>query len=56
MQALLNVSIPVFAIILTGYLAGRLKLLGQDSTAALNGLLLAAFLCLALEAYAVRRA
>ena len=37
MQAILDVSIPVFAIILTGYLSGRLKLLGQDSTAALNG-------------------
>lgn len=37
MQALIDVSIPVFAIILAGYLAGRFKLLGQDSTAALNG-------------------
>ncbi|MDW3206243.1 MAG: AEC family transporter [Alphaproteobacteria bacterium] len=37
MQALIDVSIPVFGIILAGYLAGRFKLLGQDSTAALNG-------------------
>jgi predicted permease len=37
MQALIDVSIPVFGIILAGYLAGRFRLLGQDSTAALNG-------------------
>lgn len=37
MQALIDFSIPVFAIILAGWLAGRFRLLGQDSTAALNG-------------------
>lgn len=37
MHALFNVAIPVFAILATGYLCGRFKVLGQDSTAALNG-------------------
>lgn len=37
MNALLDVVFPVFAIILAGWLAGRFRLLGQDSTAALNG-------------------
>ena len=37
MQALLDVTLPVFGIMLAGYLAGRFRLLGQDSTAALNG-------------------
>lgn len=37
MQALIDVTIPVFGIMLAGYLCGRLGLLGQDSTAALNG-------------------
>lgn len=37
MQALIDFSIPIFAIILAGWLAGRFRLLGQDSTAALNG-------------------
>ena len=36
MNTLLNVSLPVFAIILGGYLAARSGLLGQGSTAALN--------------------
>jgi malonate transporter and related proteins len=36
MNALLNVSLPVFAIILGGYLAARSGLLGQGSTGALN--------------------
>lgn len=36
MDTLLNVSLPVFAIILGGYLAARTGLLGQGSTAALN--------------------
>ena len=36
MDAILNVSIPVFAIILGGYLAARGGLLGQGSTVALN--------------------
>jgi malonate transporter len=35
-NAILNVSLPVFAIILGGYLAARAGLLGQGSTAALN--------------------
>lgn len=37
MQALIEVSLPVFGIMLAGYLCGRFKLVGQDSTAALNG-------------------
>src|SRR5260221_11889206 len=36
MNALINVVLPVFGIILTGYLAGRLEVLGRDSAAALN--------------------
>jgi malonate transporter and related proteins len=36
MDALINVVIPVFAVILTGYVAGRLEVLGSDSAAALN--------------------
>lgn len=36
MNAILNVSLPVFAIILGGYLAARGGLLGEGSTAALN--------------------
>jgi predicted permease len=36
MDALINVVLPVFGIILTGYLAGRLGVLGPDSAAALN--------------------
>jgi malonate transporter len=36
MDAILNVSLPVFAIILGGYLAARGGLLGQGSTGALN--------------------
>ncbi len=36
MDAILNVSVPVFAIILAGYLAARSGLLGQGSTGALN--------------------
>jgi predicted permease len=36
MDALINVVIPIFGIILTGYLAGRLDVLGQESAAALN--------------------
>jgi malonate transporter len=36
MDAILNVSLPVFAIILAGYLAARGGLLGQGSTTALN--------------------
>jgi malonate transporter len=36
MDALINVVLPVFGIILTGYLAGRFEALGPDSAAALN--------------------
>src|SRR6266702_3103140 len=36
MNALINVVIPVFGIILTGYLAGRFVVLGPESAAALN--------------------
>lgn len=36
MDALINVVVPVFAIIGTGYLAGQIGILGQDSAAALN--------------------
>jgi malonate transporter and related proteins len=35
-DALINVVLPVFGIILTGYLAGRFEALGPDSAAALN--------------------
>jgi predicted permease len=35
-QAVLNVALPVFGIILCGYLAGRVKLLGAASSQALN--------------------
>lgn len=37
MHALFNVAIPVFAIIAAGFLCGRFRILGQDSTSALNG-------------------
>lgn len=37
MQTLIDVTLPIFGIMLAGYLAGRFRLLGQDSTAALNG-------------------
>src|SRR5215471_12144011 len=36
MDALINVVLPVFGIILTGYFAGRFGVLGPDSAAALN--------------------
>ena len=36
MDALINVVVPVFGVVLTGYLAGRLEVLGPDSAAALN--------------------
>ncbi len=36
MHAILDVIVPVFGIILTGYLSGRIKLLGPDSSEALN--------------------
>jgi predicted permease len=37
MQAVVNVVIPVFAIVLAGYLCGRFRLLGQGGSEALNG-------------------
>lgn len=36
MNVLINIVVPVFGIILTGYLSGRFNLLGRDSAAALN--------------------
>ncbi|MFM9940965.1 MAG: AEC family transporter [Hyphomicrobiaceae bacterium] len=36
MDALINVAVPVFGIVLTGYLAGHFGVLGPDSAAALN--------------------
>lgn len=36
MSAVINVAIPVFAIMLAGYLAGRFRLLGESSSEALN--------------------
>ena len=36
MQAILNVAAPIFGVILAGYLAGRWRILGPESTAALN--------------------
>jgi len=35
-QAILNVALPIFGVILAGYLAGRWRILGGESTAALN--------------------
>lgn len=36
MDTLVNVTIPVFGIVLTGYLAGRFKVLGEASASAVN--------------------
>jgi len=36
MQAIFNVAFPIFWVILTGYLAGKWRILGGDATAALN--------------------
>src|SRR5262245_35257850 len=36
MEALINIIVPVFGIILTGYFAGRFDVLGSDAAAALN--------------------
>ena len=36
MQAIVNVAVPIFGVILTGYLAGRWRILGPQSTTALN--------------------
>jgi predicted permease len=35
-QAILNVALPIFGVILAGYLAGRWRILGGESSAALN--------------------
>jgi len=35
-QAILNVAFPIFGVILTGYLAGRWRILGGETTTALN--------------------
>jgi malonate transporter and related proteins len=35
-EPIVNVALPVFAVILCGYLAGRLGILGQSSSEALN--------------------
>ncbi|MDH3230625.1 MAG: hypothetical protein OEN55_12615 [Alphaproteobacteria bacterium] len=37
MHAFVNVALPVFGIILAGYLAGRAGLLGGESSRALTG-------------------
>ena len=36
MQAIFNVAVPIFGVILTGYLAGKWRILGGETTAALN--------------------
>jgi len=36
MQAIINIVFPVFAIILSGYICGRFKILGAESSEALN--------------------
>jgi malonate transporter len=36
LQAILNVALPIFGVILAGYLAGRWRILGGESTTALN--------------------
>jgi malonate transporter len=36
MQAIVNVAFPIFAVILTGYLAGRWRILGGEANAALT--------------------
>ncbi len=36
MPAIFNVAFPIFGVILAGYLAGRFRILGRDSTAALT--------------------
>lgn len=36
MQAILNVALPIFGVILAGYLAGRWRILGGEATGALN--------------------
>lgn len=36
MQAILTVALPIFAVILVDYLAGRFRILGGEATTALN--------------------
>ena len=36
MQAIFNVALPIFGVILAGYLAGKWRILGGEATAALN--------------------
>ena len=36
MQAIFNVALPIFGVILAGLLAGRWRILGGEATAALN--------------------
>jgi predicted permease len=36
MEAILNVALPIFALIACGYVAGKIGVMGEDSTAALN--------------------
>ena len=36
MQAIFNVAFPIFGVILTGYLAGRWRILGGEATTGLN--------------------
>src|SRR5215475_6374935 len=36
MQAIFNVALPIFGVILAGYLAGRFRVLGGEATAALT--------------------
>src|SRR5436190_22494606 len=36
MQAIFNVALPIFGVILTGFLAGKWRILGGEATAALN--------------------
>ena len=36
MQAIFNVAVPIFGVILAGYLAGYWRILGSEATGALN--------------------
>lgn len=36
MEVVVNIVLPVFAIVATGYLCGHRSLLGEDSSAVLN--------------------
>ena len=37
MDSILNVVLPVFGLVLTGYIAGKIGVLGKASSEALNG-------------------